>query len=131
MLYTQPGGITQQCTGSFLNDRPTNSELYFLTAFHCIVPGFSENTALGRDVNAQIRTSFSHCSTSADRLVVDDIKFIAASEIADWALLWVNKSDLKRADGLPLPANSPALLGFECCHPTCNWFFCGDFASCR
>ena len=124
MTYTQSRGITQQCTGSFLNDHPTDSELYFLTAFHCIEPGFSENTARGRDVNAQIRTSFSPCSTSsADRLVVDDIKFIAASEIADWALLWVNKADLKRADGLSLPANSPALLGWNATTPLATGSF--------
>ena len=119
MEYTDSRGRTGSCTGSFLNNGNgvDNQELYFLTAFHCISPGFSQNTRRGRSVNALILNSLSRCSVNnflrSDRLVATDIRFIAASEAADWALLWVNKNNLRRADGLPLGALSPFLLGWS------------------
>ena len=118
MLYTDSQGQTSRCTGSFLNNgnTTTNTELYFLTAFHCIYPGFSQNTQRGSDVDAQIYNSRSSCSlnsaSESDQLVGNDVKFIAASEAADWALLWVNKSTLQRADGSLFGAISPTLLGW-------------------
>ena len=119
MLYTDSEGRTGSCTGSFLNNGNgvDNQELYFLTAFHCIYPGFSQNTRSGRAVNALIFNGRSPCSVNnflrSDRLVATDIRFIAASEAADWALLWANKNTLQRADGLSLGAISPVLLGWS------------------
>ena len=110
LLYTKANGSTSSCTGSFLNN--SGEELYLLTAFHCI-SGAPRNRRKGSDINAQIWTSRSPCSTTNDRLVGNDIKFIAANEKADWALLWVNKNTLQRADGLPFRANTPILLGWN------------------
>ena len=109
--YTAPNNDSSQCTGSFLNNRKADSQLLLLTAFHCIYPGSSENMAKGSAINAQIETSISPCASADDQLVGNDIKFIAGSEKADWALLWVNASTLARKDGLSLAANAPALLG--------------------
>ncbi len=111
MLYTDPNDNTGTCTGGFLNNLRSDGALYFLTAFHCIYPGFSQNTQRGSDVDAEIYNSLSRCSAPSERLVGSDVKFIAASETADWALLWVNRSTLQRVDGLPFPATSPYLLG--------------------
>ena len=113
MIYTDSQGQAGSCTGSFLNNAQSDREIYFLTAFHCIYPGFSPNTQRGRAVNAEIYNSRSPCSPSSDRLVATDVRFIAASEAADWTLLWVNKNTLRRLDGGSLQTNSPALLGWS------------------
>lgn len=113
-LYTNSDGDTSQCTGTFLNNGPsTGTELYLLTAFHCIYPGSSQNMVKGTDINAQVETSLSPCANANDQLVGNDIKFIAGSEKADWALLWVNKNTLSRRDGQNIAANTPALLGWN------------------
>ena len=112
--YTQPNGRAGTCTGGFINNRQGDGELYLLTALHCIKPGFSENTAKGTAISgAQIRTAVSRCSTSSERLVSNDIKFIAANERADWALLWVNKNNLQRVDGSSSTLTTPVLLGWD------------------
>ena len=112
-LYTQPSGRTIGCTGGFINNLRDDGELYLLTALHCISPGVPENTTKGSALSAQIRTAESRCSTSSERLVSNDIKFIAANEQADWALLWVNKNDLQRADGSSAPIALPRGIGWD------------------
>ena len=109
--YTEPSGRVGQCTGTFLNNGQSDGELFLLTAFHCIYPGSSQNMVKGSNIDAQILTSISPCSSAADRLVGNEIRFIAGNEKADWALLWVNRATLSRADGLNLSANGPSLLG--------------------
>ena len=113
LLYTDNNNRTSQCTGSFLNNRKADGQLLLLTAFHCIYPGSSQNLAKGSDINARVAISLSACATADDLLVGDDIKFIAGSEKADWALLWVDASTLARADGLSRPFNTPGLLGWN------------------
>ncbi len=113
LLYNESGGRVTQCTSSFLNNAQSDGELYLVTAFHCIHPGSSQNMAKGTRINAEVRTSISPCANAADQLVGNDIRFIAGNEKADWALLWVNRNALSRADGRNLTANSPALLGWN------------------
>ena len=110
--YTDNDNRTSQCTGSFLNNRKADRQLFLLTAFHCIYPDSSEDLAKGSDINALVETSISPCAAAADQLVGNDIKFIAGNEKADWALLWVDASTLARKDGLSDPANAPTLLGW-------------------
>ena len=112
MRHTRNTGFTGQCSGAFIGST-TGTELYFLTAYHCLEPDVLENTPKGSDINAQIQTSFSSCASASDRLVGNDVKFIAASERGDWALLWVNKNSLQRADGRSTTANTPTLLGWD------------------
>ena len=118
--YTEPDGTGTRCTSSFLSnpigiDRPTtDTELFLVTAFHCIYPGSSQNMAKGTRIrSAEVFTSRSPCASADDRLVGTDIRFIAGNEKADWALLWVNGNSLSRADGQNLRANGPALLGWN------------------
>ena len=113
LLYNEPGGRVTQCTSSFLNNAQSDGELFLATAFHCIHPGSSQSMAKGTRISAEVRTSRSSCAGAADQLVGDDIRFIAGNEKADWALLWVNRDSLSRADGQNLAANGPALLGWN------------------
>ena len=112
--YTEPDGTRTRCTSSFLNRAESDDTgLFLLTAFHCIHPGSSQNMAKGTRIRAEVFTSRSPCASADDRLVGTDIRFIAGNEKADWALLWVNRNSLSRADGQNLRANSPALLGWN------------------
>ena len=114
LRYTEPDGTGTRCTSSFLNNAESDdTELFLVTAFHCIHPGSSQDMAKGSRIDAEVLTSRSPCAGAADRLVGTDIRFIAGNEKADWALLWVNGNSLSRADGQNLRANGPTLLGWS------------------
>ncbi|MBC6413821.1 MAG: cadherin-like beta sandwich domain-containing protein, partial [Chromatiales bacterium] len=113
IIYTAPSGDAFSCTGGFLNSSG-NSGYYLLTALHCVHPGSSQEMRKGSVINAQVRTSQSVCATADDKLVGNDVRFIAGNGRGDWALLWVNRNSIQRADGRPSSqTNSPFLLGYN------------------
>ena len=88
-----PGRSGFSCTAGAVNARGTNTEgVYLLTAWHCVWA--SSEAAKGTPLNFDIYIGFSDCAPKNQRIRGQGAQFIASHPRGDYALIWVNASDL-------------------------------------
>ncbi len=104
ITYTPPPGRGSggQCTAGLLASRgsgeSTGDGFYLMTAYHCIKEGSHPEMAKGTIIaGIDIAIGDSACIPAEEIISGQGARFIAGHETGDYALLWVERSDLAAA----------------------------------